>query len=66
MDIRLGLTFDDVLLLPGESEVLPSMADTRTQLTRSIIDGYLSIPAFNVNFGQNKRRSEHHFMSRHH
>ena len=34
MDIRLGLTFDDVLLLPGESEVLPSQADTRTQLTR--------------------------------
>ncbi|MES2753642.1 MAG: IMP dehydrogenase [Pseudomonadota bacterium] len=36
MEIRLGLTFDDVLLLPGESEVLPSMADTRTQLTREI------------------------------
>lgn len=36
MDIRLGLTFDDVLLLPGESEVLPSQADTRTRLTREI------------------------------
>ncbi|MGJ3649824.1 IMP dehydrogenase [Sphingomonas sp. GlSt437] len=36
MDIRLGLTFDDVLLLPAESDLLPSMADTRTRLTRSI------------------------------
>jgi IMP dehydrogenase len=36
MDIRLGLTFDDVLLVPGASEVLPSQADTRTQITRGI------------------------------
>ena len=36
MDIELGLTFDDVLLKPGESEVLPSAADTRTRLTRDI------------------------------
>jgi IMP dehydrogenase len=36
MDIPLGLTFDDVLLQPGESDVLPSQADTRTQLTKSI------------------------------
>ncbi|VVT02888.1 IMP dehydrogenase [Sphingomonas sp. EC-HK361] len=36
MDIRLGLTFDDVLLVPGESDVLPSSADTRTKLTREI------------------------------
>ena len=35
-DIPLGLTFDDVLLLPLESDVLPSGADTRTFLTRSI------------------------------
>ncbi len=35
-DIPLGLTFDDVLLQPGESDVLPSQADTRTQLTRGI------------------------------
>ena len=35
-DIRLGLTFDDVLLQPLESSVLPSQADTRTQLTREI------------------------------
>jgi len=36
MDIALGLTFDDVLLRPGESEVLPSQADTRTRVTREI------------------------------
>ena len=31
-----GLTFDDVLLRPGRSEVLPSETDIRTRLTRSI------------------------------
>ncbi|WP_019833361.1 IMP dehydrogenase [Sphingomonas sp. PR090111-T3T-6A] len=36
MEIRLGLTFDDVLLQPAESEVLPSMADTRTFVTKEI------------------------------
>ena len=36
MDIPLGLTFDDVLLRPAESEVLPSMANTATRLTREI------------------------------
>ena len=36
MDIPLGLTFDDVLLQPGASDVLPSQTDTRTQLTKSI------------------------------
>ena len=36
MDISLGLTFDDVLLRPGESSVLPSQADTRTRVTREI------------------------------
>ena len=41
MDISLGLTFDDVLLQPGESDVLPSQADTRTQLTKGIA---LNIP----------------------
>ena len=35
-DIPLGLTFDDVLLQPLESSVLPSQADTRTQFTREI------------------------------
>jgi IMP dehydrogenase len=32
----LGLTFDDVLLQPLESSVLPSQAETRTRLTREI------------------------------
>ena len=41
MDIRLGLTFDDVLLVPAASEVLPTEADTRTRVTRDIA---LNIP----------------------
>ncbi|SBW28543.1 Inosine-5'-monophosphate dehydrogenase [Candidatus Protofrankia californiensis] len=32
----LGLTFDDVLLLPAESNVMPSDADTSTRLSRHI------------------------------
>ncbi len=32
----IGLTFDDVLLLPGETDVIPSEADTATRLTREI------------------------------
>ena len=36
MDIRLGLTFDDVLLQPGESSVLPSQADTSTRASTRI------------------------------
>ena len=31
-----GLTFDDVLLRPGRSEVLPSDVDVSTRLTRTI------------------------------
>ncbi len=31
-----GLTYDDVLLLPGETDVIPSDADTTTRLTREI------------------------------
>ena len=31
-----ALTFDDVLVVPGYSEVLPAAADTRTRLTRAI------------------------------
>lgn len=34
--IREGLTFDDVLLVPGASEVLPPDVDLKTQLTREI------------------------------
>jgi IMP dehydrogenase/GMP reductase len=32
----LGLTFDDVLLLPAESDVVPSSVDTSTQVTRRV------------------------------
>jgi IMP dehydrogenase len=32
----LGLTYDDVLLLPGETDVIPSEVDTSTRLTRNI------------------------------
>jgi IMP dehydrogenase len=39
--VPLGLTFDDVLLQPGESDVIPSRVNTITRLTRSIS---LSIP----------------------
>ncbi len=33
---QLGLTFDDVLLLPGASDVIPSEADTSARVTRNI------------------------------
>ena len=36
MEIREGLTFDDVLLEPGRSEVMPTNVDTSTRLTREI------------------------------
>ncbi len=36
MTIREALTFDDVLLVPGRSEVLPGQVDTRTRITRTI------------------------------
>lgn len=36
MDIRLGLTFDDVLLVPAASDVMPAQVDVRTKLTKSI------------------------------
>ena len=31
-----GLTYDDVLLLPGQSDVIPSQVDTHTRLTREL------------------------------
>ncbi|QHQ34877.1 IMP dehydrogenase [Algicella marina] len=36
MQIREALTFDDVLLVPGASTVLPATADTRTRVTKSV------------------------------
>ena len=41
MEIRTGLTFDDVLLVPAESAVLPGETDTATRITRDIA---LTIP----------------------
>jgi IMP dehydrogenase len=40
-DLREALTFDDVLLVPGESDVLPKSVETATRLTRNI---QLNIP----------------------
>lgn len=44
-DIQTGLTFDDVLLKPAESDILPSQASTKTQLTRGIA---LNIPVLSA------------------
>ena len=35
-NIRLGLTFDDVLLVPAESSVLPHAVELSTKLTRNL------------------------------
>ncbi|MBS2030417.1 MAG: IMP dehydrogenase [Deltaproteobacteria bacterium] len=40
-ELKLGLTFDDVLLVPAESEVLPKQVELGTKLTRKIT---LNIP----------------------
>lgn len=39
MEIAEALTFDDVLLVPAESAILPSQADLRTRLTRNLTLG---------------------------
>ncbi|MDP7142144.1 MAG: IMP dehydrogenase [Alphaproteobacteria bacterium] len=44
-NIREGLTFDDVLLLPAASEIHPNDADTRTRLTKDIA---LNIPVLSA------------------
>jgi IMP dehydrogenase len=35
-DIRVGLTYDDVVLVPAKSEVLPGETDTRTRVSRHV------------------------------
>ena len=45
MQIETGLTFDDVLLQPAESDILPSQASTKTWLTRDIA---LNIPVISA------------------
>jgi len=45
MEIRQALTFDDVLLVPAASSVLPTETDTKTRLTRTISLGIPLISA---------------------
>ncbi len=37
LEIKMALTFDDLLLVPAESTILPKDVDTRTSLTNNII-----------------------------
>ena len=50
-DIPEGLTFDDVLLVPASSDVLPSEVDTRTRLTRKID---LNIPIVSARYAKSR------------
>jgi len=34
-NVKIGLTFDDVLLMPAKSDVLPGDVDISTQLTKT-------------------------------
>ncbi|MBX9718877.1 MAG: IMP dehydrogenase, partial [Microbacteriaceae bacterium] len=43
--IELALTFDDVLLKPNASNIIPAQADTRARLTRNITLGIPLISA---------------------
>jgi IMP dehydrogenase len=45
MEIRQALTFDDVLLVPAPSSVLPTETDTKTRLTRTVSLGIPLISA---------------------
>jgi len=45
MQVREALTFDDVLLEPGASDVMPSQVSTRTRLTRDVT---LNIPVLSA------------------
>ena len=45
MEIRQALTFDDVLLVPAASSVLPTETDTKTRLTRTVSLGIPLISA---------------------
>ena len=61
MDIRLGLTFDDVLLYPAESDVVPSQTNTATYLTRDIA---LNIPVISADRKSTRLNSSHELKSR--
>jgi len=48
---RIGLTFDDVLLVPQASEVLPAEVDVATRITRTVA---LKIPVVTVSMADRK------------
>ncbi len=52
MTIREALTFDDVLLVPAASEILPAQVDTRTRLTKTV---ELGIPLISSAMGHRHR-----------
>ena len=45
-----GLTFDDVLLVPAKSEILPADIDVSTRLTKKIKFSQLKIKLNNISF----------------
>ena len=57
VDILDALTFDDVLLVPAESDLLPSDTETTTRLTRTVnlgiplIDNFLSVSRQDAKIG---------------
>lgn len=53
-NIRTGLTFDDVLLVPRASSVLPRDVDTSTMLTPTI---KLNVPLLSAAMGYRDRRA---------
>ena len=53
--IREGLTFDDVLLIPGESDVEPKNVDVSTSLTKKI---RLNTPPRGQKYRQNPRSTK--------
>lgn len=50
--LKQGLTFDDVLLIPAASDVLPADVDLHTQLTKKI---RLNIPLISAAHGYRDR-----------
>ena len=51
-EVRLGLTFDDVILIPAKSEVLPSETNTETKVSRHIA---IHIPIVEFRHGHRDR-----------
>ena len=55
--VKQGLTFDDVLLIPAASDVLPADVDLHTNLTKKI---RLNIPLYQFRYGYRHRVSHGH------